>query len=70
MESVNISDDEDGVQLLTYFHIPVVIGFYFNMLKISKSSFLFSLLRFSVFLFGRKSWGCFDTVCITALLSN
>lgn len=49
MESVNISDDEDGVQLLTYFQIPVVIGFDFDMLKISKSSLLFSLLRCSVF---------------------
>ena len=49
MESFNISDDEDDVQLLTYLHIPVVIGYDFDMLKISTSSLLFLLLRFSVF---------------------
>jgi hypothetical protein len=49
MESVNISDDEDGVQLLTYLQIPVVIGFGFDMLQISKSRLLFSLLLCSVF---------------------
>jgi len=49
MESVNISDDEDGVQLLTCLQILVVIGYDFDVLKISKSSLLFSLLRCSVF---------------------
>ena len=48
MESFNISDDEDGVQLLTYLQIPVVIGHDLDMLKISKSSLLFSLFRCSV----------------------
>jgi len=57
MESVNISDDEDGVQLLTYLQIPAVIGYDFDMLKISKSSLLFSLLRFSGFYSAGKAEG-------------
>ena len=49
MESVNIDDDEDGVQLLTYLQIPVVILYDFDMYKISKSSLLFSLFCSSLF---------------------
>jgi hypothetical protein len=49
MESVNNSDDEDGIQLLTCLQVPVVIGYDFNVLKFFKSSLLFSLLRCSVF---------------------
>ena len=49
MESVNVSDDEDGIQLLICLQIPVVIGYDFDVLKISKSSLLFSLLLCSVF---------------------
>jgi hypothetical protein len=49
MENVNISDDEDGVQLLTCLQITVVTGYDFDVLKISKSSLLFSLLRCSIF---------------------
>jgi hypothetical protein len=61
MESVNISDDEDGVQLLTCLQMPVVIGYDFNVLKISKSSLLFSLLHWSVFIRLEELWG-FHTV--------
>jgi len=70
MKSVNISDDEDGVRLLTYLQIPFVIGYDFDMLEVSKSSLLFSLLRFSVFYSAGRAEGVSIEQCVTALLSN
>lgn len=57
VESVNISVDEDGVQLLTYLQIPVVIRYDFYMYKISKSSLLFSLCCSSLFYSARQAEG-------------